>query len=217
MSNLERFGTAQNRKIYARHGVGEGMFGVSFADQAKLAKQAGKDHELAKQLWASGNHDARILACKVADPQQAEQALLEEWAADLDCYVLTDAFAAVAAASPAAVRLREKWRKSKQEWIAVAGWLMIALAAREPSTEDGAFEGLPATIESGIHKAKNRTRYAMNSALIAIGARPAFTEEAIATARRIGKVLVDHGETGCKTPDAEPYIRKIIERNKKRS
>ena len=49
----------------------------------------------------------------------------------------------------------------------------------------------------------------MNSALIGIGMRsPAFEKKAIAAAGRIGKVEVDHGETGCKTPAAAAYIRK---------
>lgn len=214
--DLRRAGTAQNRKVYARHGVPEPLFGVSYADQTRLAKKAGVDHELAQLLWASGNHDARVLACKIADPRQAADALLESWVQDLDCYVLTDAFAAFAAASPLAARKRNKWRKSKQEWVGAAAWLLIAIAARDASADDIDFAGLIADVESGIHRAKNRTRYAMNTALIAIGARPAFTAEAIAAAQRIGAVEVDHGATGCKTPDAAAYIRKVIARRNAR-
>ncbi len=36
MRQLERLGTAQNRKIYKRHGSGENVYGVSFADLGKL-------------------------------------------------------------------------------------------------------------------------------------------------------------------------------------
>jgi hypothetical protein len=36
-----------------------------------------------------------------------------------------------------------------------------------------------------------------------------------AAASRIGKVEVDHGETGCKTPDAIPYIKKAAARKKR--
>ena len=44
-------------------------------------------------------------------------------------------------------------------------------------------------------------------ALIAIGIyKPELRDETIETARRIGRVNVDHGETGCKTPDAIEYI-----------
>jgi hypothetical protein len=53
----------------------------------------------------------------------------------------------------------------------------------------------------------------MNSALIAIGVyRESLRDAAIQAARRIGIVEVDHGETDCKTPDAENYIRKAVER-----
>jgi hypothetical protein len=65
------------------------------------------------------------------------------------------------------------------------------------------------TIERRIHSSPNRTRDAMNSALIAIALRsPELQREGIAAARRIGKVEVDHGETSCKTHDAEEYILK---------
>ena len=67
------------------------------------------------------------------------------------------------------------------------------------------------TIESRIHGSRNRTRYSMNSALIAIGIRsPRLERKAQAAARRIGEVQVDHGETGCKTPDAAAYIEKAV-------
>ena len=39
---------------------------------------------------------------------------------------------------------------------------------------------------------------------------------ATAAAKRIGKVDVDHGETGCKTPDAAPYIAKAAAHRKKK-
>jgi hypothetical protein len=53
----------------------------------------------------------------------------------------------------------------------------------------------------------------MNGALIGIGiAKPALRNKAIAAAKRIGKVEVDHGETNCKTPDAVTYIEKAVKR-----
>ena len=55
----------------------------------------------------------------------------------------------------------------------------------------------------------------MNSAPIAIGIRNAELErKALASAKRIGKVAVDHGETNCKTPHAADYIRKVVKRRK---
>ena len=58
----------------------------------------------------------------------------------------------------------------------------------------------------------------MNSALIAIGIRNEDLErKAIEMAREIGKVQVDHGATSCKTPDAEPYIKRREKELKKES
>lgn len=57
----------------------------------------------------------------------------------------------------------------------------------------------------------------MNRALIAVGVRnEALEQQAIEISREVGKVEVDHGETSCKTPDAEPYIKKARERAEKR-
>ena len=53
----------------------------------------------------------------------------------------------------------------------------------------------------------------MNTALIAIGMRSLKLEpKAISAARKIGRIDVDHGETNCKTPDAEAYILKAGKR-----
>ena len=77
MAELKSLGTDQNRMIYERHGANEPMFGVSFAHIRALTRRIRVDQPLADQLWASGNHDARILATQVADPEAIS-------AADLD-------------------------------------------------------------------------------------------------------------------------------------
>jgi len=57
----------------------------------------------------------------------------------------------------------------------------------------------------------------MNTALIAIGVyKPNLTDKAMETAKRIGKVEVDHGDTSCKTPDAIAYIKKTLAHYKKK-
>jgi 3-methyladenine DNA glycosylase AlkD len=74
LRELEGLGTAQNRKVYGWHGVKTPMFGVSFAHLNKIDKRIKTDHELAREPWASGNHDARVLAALIADPQAARAA-----------------------------------------------------------------------------------------------------------------------------------------------
>lgn len=212
LQELERAGTAQNRKVYARHGIGTGMFGVSFANLRALAKRIHVDPALAAQLWESGNHDARVLATMVADPAAATAALVDRWARDLDNYVLTDAFADFVEKTPHAVSRAEKWMSSTNEWVGRAGWRLVALLAMEClDLPDAWFEARLATIEQEIHARPNRVRDAMNGALIAIGVRnDALTPRAFAAAQHVGKVEVDQGETGCKTPDAVEYIQRTL-------
>ncbi|KXK57167.1 MAG: DNA alkylation repair enzyme [Chlorobi bacterium OLB7] len=212
---LESLGSEQTRKTYRRHGVLGEMYGVSYANLGALAKKLKRNHPLALALWQSGNHDARMLATMIADPAQLDGKILDTWVADLDSAPLTDAFAKIADDAPDGTKKSAKWRKSKEEWVSSAGWFITAQQAGNPAVADDSLAALLPIIEATIHKAKNRTRYAMNTALISIGLRPGLRQQAIATARAIGKVEVDHGQTSCKTPDAESYILKTVEHREK--
>ena len=83
MSALEKAGSAQTRKTYARHGAKEPMFGVSFATLKTLLKRIRVDHELALALWETRNLDARNLAVKIADPARMSASDLDRWASAL--------------------------------------------------------------------------------------------------------------------------------------
>lgn len=216
LEELESLGSEQTRKTYKRHGVKSDMFGVSYANLGKIKKKIKVDHKLAEELWATGNHDARIVATMIADPKQASDKLLETWAKDLDVYILTDAFAKLVGETPLARKKMEKWTKSKQEWISATGWqLMSLIAMNDKELADDYFDDYLSFIESNLHNSKNRTRHAMNGALIAIGVRnPRLEKKALAAARKIGVVTIDHGETGCKTPDVAEYIQKVKGRRK---
>jgi 3-methyladenine DNA glycosylase AlkD len=217
MRQLEAMGTAQNRKVYGRHGVGQEMFGVSYANLGKLRKAIKIDHDLALELWATGNHDARVLATMIADPERIDANTLEAWSKDLDNYVISDALAHLVAASPHASKKMRRWMRSRREWIGRTGWRVLAhVAMGDEEIDDDVLADDLITIEERIHDSKNRVRDSMNGALIAIGLRSSALEKrAVAAARRIGKVEVDHGETGCKTPDAVAYIKKTKARRKK--
>jgi 3-methyladenine DNA glycosylase AlkD len=210
LQELEALGKEQTRKTYRRHGVVENQYGVSYSDMSRLKKRIKTDHALALRLWASRNHDARILALMIADPQQADSATLEAWVHELTNYVISDALGAYVSQTPLARQKAEAWTQSDEEWIAATGWNILAdLATRDQSLPDSYFEPFLATIERDLHSSKNRVRHSMNNAVIAIGLRgEALEARAVAAAERIGKVIVDHGQTNCKTPAAIPYIAK---------
>jgi len=219
LQTLESLGSEQARKTYRRHGVKGALYGVSYGDLNKLAKKLKTNHILAQALWSSENHDARILAIKIADPQQATGTLLDNWVADLSDYVVTDALSVYVGSTPMAREKMEAWTQSTQEWIATVGWnLLGTLATNDHTLPDAYFAPYINTIEGTIHGSKNRVRFAMNNALIAIGMRNATLEQqALVAAMRIGKVLVDHGETNCKTPDAVISLKKANDRHAERA
>ena len=109
LAELEELGTAQNRKVYGRHGVREPMFGVSYANLRKLAKRLSADHQLAKELWSSGNHDARVLATMVDEPSHASAQVLRDRLADVDSYVLSDALASLVGRTSLRDELASEW------------------------------------------------------------------------------------------------------------
>jgi len=219
LRTLESKGTAHNRKVYARHGYPADTYGVGFTELRKLAKALGHDQELARGLWKTGNGDARVLAAMVADAESMNSSELDAWAREIRFYVLADAFSQLAARSPLARKKSEAWRKSKSDHVAQVGWNLVSLlAAPDGELSDADLAPLLEAIERGIHAAPNRTRHAMNMALCAIGGyRPALRDRALAAARAIGKVAVDHGETGCKTPDAESYIGRMVTHQARRN
>lgn len=212
MDTLRSKGKPNTAKVYARHGVTGECLGVSYADLGALERKLKLDHALALALWQTGVHDARILAGKIADPARMTRAEIEGWLADTDNYVINDAVSGLAGRMPEAAALARDWIESSDEWKGAAGWTVLVQLATGGHIDEDEARGLIETIRARIHGAKNRTRYSMNSALIAIGgSMPALHEAALEAARAIGKVEVDHGETGCKTPDAASYIARMVE------
>lgn len=215
MAELESLGTAQNRKTYARHGAGPNMFGVSFANLYALQRKIKKDHDLALALWDTGNEDARCLATMVADAEAFTLEQADGWVREITNYGLAMLVAGVAVKASWAAEARQKWMNAEGEFVQQTGWSMVSSAMRDAPESISDEEGgeLLKRIEAEIHQAPNRARYSMNGALIALGStKPALTTLAIEAAGRIGKVEVDHGDTGCKTPDAAPYIEKTLAR-----
>ena len=213
MSELEACGTEQNRKVYPRHGAKPPMFGVSFADLGKLAKRIKQDHKLAQQLWETGNHDARMLACRVAEPGRIGVAEANEMAKACDNYVVAESFAAMLSESPIAEGRARLWRERKDEWVASAGWAITASLAFKGRIEvDEAHERL-AEIERDITERPKRssTPRAITTWFISCRTR------ALEVAAAISPVDVDHGETSCQTPDAASYIARTVEHRAKQA
>lgn len=215
---MEGLGTEQNKKIYTRHGAPERMYGLSMAHLNKLKREIGKNHPLALQLWSTGIMDARCLATFIADPVEMGRKELAHWISQSNYYVLVDMVAQLIFKTNHAQVIMEDYIRSEDEWESRVAWKLLAFFAIEHKTlPDAYFIPYVEFIKDRIHQQKNRTREAMNLALIAMGIRNDNLEKiCIEAAKTIGKVRVNHGQTSCKTPDAEKYILKSKKRMKSR-
>ena len=211
LAALEQAGTAQNRKIYGRHGVAGPQYGVSFAELKKLKKTIGTDQPLARRPLGHrqprrphpGRHGGRSGGLRL--PRAGR---LGPGPGQLRGDRRLQRPGGPQPPRPAKVRA---WRDRKAEHVSACAFNVLAmLALHEGEGPDEAWLGEQlAVIAAEIHTRPNRTRHSMNQALIAIGARGGALEKAaIAAAKRMGKVEVDHGQTSCQTPDAVAYIAK---------
>ena len=213
MQQLETFGSEQTRKTWRCHGAAEPMFGVKFGDLAKLQKQIKVDHALAAELWRTGNHDARLLACIVADAAAITEKELKAWASDVKDSSTAEALAALASRTSMAAKIREVWLADPK--LCRAGWSMAGHCAKEGLIDEATSLDYIKRIEADIHKAENWTRRTMMYVLIGIGGRSATSRKAAEAAiKRIGPVAFDPGNTACEFPDPIPYIAKIWDRKK---
>ncbi len=219
LEQLEAAGTAQNRKIYARHGAAEPMFGVSYAVLNKIAKKIKTDHMLAEQLWDSGNHDARVLALRAADPAVVTVSQACRWLEDVDNYVLAEALGGFCAQTPHARTLSDSWRDVSAQWPASVGWFIVTCTAEDPDVWSlPELHDLLTQIEAEITGRPNRVRHEMNGAMIVMALRDAeLRDSVLAAVERIGPVQVDHGQTGCKTPEVASYVQRTLAHRAKRN
>lgn len=213
MKSLAAKGSASTKKTLLRHGAVEPLFGVRIGDLKPLVKQLKGQQDLALQLYATKNSDAMYLAGLIADGAQMTPKQLDQWAAGATWHMISGCCVAwVAAEHPQGFDAAAKWIDSPKGLVAGAGWATLsALAATVPDEKLPVkkFDALLDRCAKDIKTAPDRVRYAMNNFIICCGTyiQP-LGKKAIDTARRVGPVNVDMGNTACQVPDAESYIIK---------
>ena len=175
----------------ARYGINpNGTLGVPVAALRGLAREIGKDHELALQLWESGIHEARILATLVDDVTRVTSKQMNRWARDFDSWDVCDqACQNLFRYSPRAFEKAAEWSHARGEFVRRAGFsLMAGLAVKAKTAPDAAFEGFFPLIIQAAGDDRNMVKKAVNWALRGIGKRnPRLRKLAIAAAEGIHK------------------------------
>jgi 3-methyladenine DNA glycosylase AlkD len=189
MQRLKSLSDPEAVKGMARFGINpENTYGVSVPNLRKLAKEVGRDHALAQELWASGVHEARILASMVDEPKLVTEEQMEAWVRDFDSWDVCDQVCMnLFEKIPVAWRKVSEWSQREEEFVKRTAFALLACFAwHDKGAADERFIELMPVIVSGASDERNFVRKAVNWALRNIGKRnPNLNKAAIATAREI--------------------------------
>lgn len=214
MNQLAMLGSEQTRKTFKNHGAVEPFYGVKVGDMKPILRKYRNDHELALELYKTGNSDAMYLAGLMSKPALMTPEVLDEWVRNASWYMISEYTVAWnAAESPYKFEMARKWIESDDEMTADAGWAawgcILALTSDDQLDQEE-ISNLLDRVEREVHSAPNRVRYVMNGFVIAVGSYyPPLAEKAMEMGRRIGKVKVNVGNTDCKVPYPPDYIQKV--------
>lgn len=189
LDRIALHGSEHNRQGMARFGINiERALGVSMATLRPMARELGRNLDLALALWDTGVHEARILACLTAEPSRITPDQLDSWVADLDSWDLTDQFCnKLVVKTPHAWELAASWAERPRQYVRRAGFsLMAQLAVHDKAAPDAAFLPLLELVSAHARDERNFVKKAVNWALRQIGKRSgALRAEAMATADRL--------------------------------
>jgi 3-methyladenine DNA glycosylase AlkD len=180
LAGMARYGMTVDRRL-----------GVSIPGLRQMAKELGRDHQLALDLWESGIAEARILASMVDEPQKLTGRQMDQWVKDFDSWDVCDQVCMnLFEKVPLAWKKIPEWALREEEFVKRAAFALLAcLASHDKKAEDQRFMELLPLIVRGSTDNRNFVRKAVNWALRNIGKRnPSLNKAAIETAREVRQV-----------------------------
>src|SRR5260370_3744297 len=142
LRELRALGEQRNVDGMGRFGIrAKVVYGVAKPKMDELAHRIGKDHDLSLELWATGVHDARILAGMIDEPSRVTAAQMERWVRHFDNWDVCDGTCChlFVFAAPAWSKAVECSRR-KKEFEKRAGFALMAyLAYRDKSAPDAKY------------------------------------------------------------------------------
>ena len=192
---LERRGSKRVREdMLSRYGItAPKAYGVAVGTIQQLAKQLGRDHDLAVALWATGWYEARMLCAWVDQPERVTPAQMDRWARDFDNWGICDTICVhLFDRTPHAWKKLAPWSRRREEFVKRAAFALLAgLSLHDKKAEDQAFLRTLPLIERAAEDDRNFVKKGVSWALRVMGRRNRTLNAAcLETARR----LVDSGQ-----------------------
>jgi len=148
-------------------------YGWSTPALKELARQIGKDHDLAQRLWATEILEARAIAGLIDEKDKVTEQQMEDWARDFDSWAVCDGTCLnLFRYTPFAYKKCRGWSDRQEEFVKRAAFtLMACLAVSDKAANDRVFLGLLPLIKRQAGDGRNYVRKAVNWALRQIGKR----------------------------------------------
>jgi 3-methyladenine DNA glycosylase AlkD len=191
LERLKSLANPDNVAGMARFGINtQNTYGISIYVLRDIAREIGRDHALADELWESGIHEARILASYIADPMQMSEAQMERWAAEFDSWDVCDQVCGLFELTPYAYQKAVEWSDREEEFVKRAAFaLMAGLVVHDKKAKDERFEGFLPIIIARAGDNRNYVKKAVNWALRNIGKRNTHLNRlAIEAAQKIQQI-----------------------------
>ncbi|UGQ56308.1 DNA alkylation repair protein [Rhodococcus pyridinivorans] len=198
------------RAVNEKHGDDHG---VNLSALRAVAKRVKTQHELAQQLWATGDTAARLLALLICRPKAFTADELDTMVRETGTPKVHDWFVNyVVKKNPHAEELRGRWMTDPDPIVASAGWALTA--ERVVKNADGLdLSGLLDIIDAQMRHAPERLQWAMNTCLAQVGIEhPDHRARALDIGERL-EVLKDYPTSpGCTSPYAPAWIGEMVQR-----
>lgn len=191
-------------------------FGIGLTQLKKLAKQVGRNHELAQVLWQEPNYDVKTMAILIEEPKKVNQAQIEEMVSDVGMWIMShtwvqNLFCKVSFAK----ELAAHWRVSENDVKRRCGYSYLYYLSKDSKTPDAYFTPILGGIKQQIQLEENYVKDAMNNALFAIGQRSKqMNTMCISIAQNVGKITVDYGDNSCEAVDVIKHLTSERMKNK---
>jgi 3-methyladenine DNA glycosylase AlkD len=180
LRRLKAAGTERKRAAAVRVGIPmDKAFGVSVGDVRAVAKALKGRHDLAQPLWATGFHEARVLATMLADPKAIGRGAIERWQRDIASWDLCDHLCGnLVRHRTDAANLVRRWITSKKLYVRRAAFAVIAeLAVHDKSIDDDTLADFAQLVVAHGGDPRPHARQAASWALRSIGKRDAANHD----------------------------------------
>ena len=210
MAELAALEDPKVRAVNEKHGDDHG---VNLSKLRAVAKRLKTQQELARELWATDDVAARLLALLICRPKAFERDELDTMLREARTPKVHDWLVNyVVKKSPYSEELRLTWFADPDPVVASAGWALTT--ERVAKKADGLdLIGLLDIIEADMKDAPDRLQWAMNHCLAQIGIEyPEHRARALDIGERL-EVLKDYPTSpGCTSPFAPSWINEMVRR-----